>query len=547
MDQSLPGVLLSGASGLVGRNFIRAARGRYRLFCLARRSMEEAGVQPDNNLRWLQVDIGERDKLLGFVRLLKDYGGIDYVVNLAGYYDFTNKEHPEYTRTNIHGTTNMLDLAQELGVRRFVFASSQAACPFGVVVSEETAPTATMPYAQSKRAGEELLHRYLQNFPCTIVRIAAVFSDWCEYPPLYTLLNNWLSGKMLETRILAGRGLSGVPYIHVQDLAQCMLRILEKSDELPQLCIVNAGPDGTVTHLDLFRIATRSFYGKNIQPLFTPTWLLAPMIMVRRALSRLQGKTAFEQLWMLRYVDEQLIADSGASRKLLAWRTTPRKHITRRLVFLIENMQKNPDLWRSWNEAMVHKAANRPQLMLHEELCTALESCRNEAACALAAQALPVPDTDHAFLPTYFRLLCQLINTVIRTRNRPMMQQYACTITFQPVLSGVGMQRASQYLFDSSEYLIAQLRHQPHLCRLIDRADEYLAMIVHMAVDRVEDQFDLLRLQSPVPLEGFATMPPLTIDEIEGVIRQLEGLSREVVAGISWSGPVLPGGQEEIT
>lgn len=541
MDTSLPGILLSGASGLVGRNFIRAARDRYRLFCLARRSMEEAGVQPDPNLRWLQVDIGERDKLLAFAGLLRNYGGAQYVVNLAGYYDFTNKEHPEYTRTNIHGTRNMLDLSRELGVERFIFASSQAACPFGVVVKEDTPPTAEMPYAQSKRAGEELVQGYVQHFACSIVRIAAVFSDWCEYPPLYTLLNNWLSGKFLETRILAGRGLSAVPYVHVQDLPQCLLRIVEKSAALPQLSIVNAGPDGTVSHLDLFRIATRSFYGKNIQPLFTPPWLLAPMILARRLLSRLQGKTAFEQLWMLRYVDQQLIADSALTRKVLSWRPTPRKHILRRLVFLIENMQKSPDLWRSANEAMLHKAAARPQLLLHEELCAALESCRDEAAQTLAQQtALPGQDTDAPPQQAYFRLLCQLISTVIRTRNRPMMQQYACTIAFQPVLTGIGMQLASQRLFDCGEELIARLRHQPHLQHLIERADEYLSMMVHMAVDQVEDQFDVQRLQSPVPLEGFRGMPPFAASELDKVTRQLEGLSREAAAGLSWSGPVVP-------
>ena len=549
MDTSLPGILLSGASGLVGRNFIRAARGRYRLFCLARRSIEEAGVQPDANLRWLQVDIGERDKLLGFARLLRSYGGVQFVVNLAGYYDFNNKEHPEYTRTNIHGTNNMLDLARELGVQRFVFASSQAACPFGVVVREDTPPTARMPYAASKRAGEELVQQYVRYFPCTIVRIAAVFSDWCEYPPLYTLLNNWLSGKFLETRILAGRGLSAVPYVHVQDLAQCLLRILEKNTELQPLTIVNAGPEGTVSHLDLFRIATRSFYGKNIQPFFTPVWLLAPMILARRLLSHLQGKTAFEQLWMLRYVDEQLIADSSLTRKLLVWRPTPRKHILRRLVFLIENMQKSPDLWRSANEAMLHKTANRPQLLLHEELCAALESCRDEVAIHLAlqqtaAQTEQIRQTsssqrDDSFLHAYFRLLCQLISTVIRTRNRPMMQQYACTMAFQPVLTGMGMHLASQRLFESGEELITRLRHQPHLHCLIERADEYLAMIVHMAVDQVEDQFDLQRPQSPVPLEGFRDMQPFTAEELDKVTRQLEGLSREAAAGLSWSGPGL--------
>jgi nucleoside-diphosphate-sugar epimerase len=124
MDESLPGLILTGASGFVGRNFIKAAAGRFRLFCVARRSMEEAGVQPENNLLWIQVDIADRDKLLGFAQRLQDYGGVDYVVNLAGHYDFTNKEHHAYVRTNVWGTRNMLELAKELGAKRFIFASS---------------------------------------------------------------------------------------------------------------------------------------------------------------------------------------------------------------------------------------------------------------------------------------------------------------------------------------------------------------------------------------------------------------------------------------
>ena len=61
MDSRLPGLVLTGASGFVGRNVIKAVTGRFRLYCIARRSMEEAGVQPDANLRWLQVDLGDRD------------------------------------------------------------------------------------------------------------------------------------------------------------------------------------------------------------------------------------------------------------------------------------------------------------------------------------------------------------------------------------------------------------------------------------------------------------------------------------------------------
>ena len=175
MDSRLPGLVLTGASGFVGRNVIKAATGRFRLYCIARRSMEEAGVQPDGNLRWLQVDLGDRDGVLALAGRLR--GAVDYVASLAGYYAFTNAEHFESVRTNVHGTGSLLDVAREVGAKRFVFASSQAACPFGVTVTEDTPPDADIPYARSKRAGEELVREYSQWLPGVIVRIAAVFSD----------------------------------------------------------------------------------------------------------------------------------------------------------------------------------------------------------------------------------------------------------------------------------------------------------------------------------------------------------------------------------
>ena len=45
MDYRLPGIILTGASGFEGRNFIKAAVEKFRLFYLAKRSIEEARVQ----------------------------------------------------------------------------------------------------------------------------------------------------------------------------------------------------------------------------------------------------------------------------------------------------------------------------------------------------------------------------------------------------------------------------------------------------------------------------------------------------------------------
>ena len=50
MDVHLPGILVTGASGFIGRNFIEASMTNYRLFCLARRSQKEAGVPKHKNL-----------------------------------------------------------------------------------------------------------------------------------------------------------------------------------------------------------------------------------------------------------------------------------------------------------------------------------------------------------------------------------------------------------------------------------------------------------------------------------------------------------------
>lgn len=559
MDTSLPGILLTGASGFVGRNFIKSAAGRFRLFCVARRSMEEAGVQPDQNLRWIQVDLGDGDAMLGMIKLISDHGGVDYIVNLAGYYDFTNKESDNYVRTNVTGVQNILEVAKELKAKRFIMASSLAACPFGATVTEDTPPDADIPYARSKRAGEELVHRYSQYFPCAIVRIAAVFSDWCEYPPLYALMGNWLSGRFPDSRVIAGCGLSAVPYIHVHDVVQLLLRVIEKSESLGQLRIFNASPDGAVTHLELYRVATQFYYNKDLRPLFLPTFLLFLVIPLKRLFAYLQGKEPFEQTWMLKFVDKQLVADCARTRKELDWRPTPRKAILRRLVFMIENMKRHPELWRSWNEAMIHKDAHRPHLALYELLCDALDAEREDAVETVVGLLVQqdVPDAQMATLQSlrglnsdtlrsYVRLLLQLVVSVIRTKNRPRLQQNAHNLAFRAMNAGFGNGLGSHCLFIACEHLIKRFQGRREFQCLSPGADEYVAMTIHMAMDRIEDHAEAFKLQTPGLIAELRKTPiPEGGDEFDEVVLGLVSLCREVISGKSPPHPVTVSARRE--
>ncbi|MGB5993102.1 MAG: NAD(P)-dependent oxidoreductase, partial [Desulfobacterales bacterium] len=216
INKKLPGILVTGASGFIGRHFVIAVSEKFRLFCVARRGQKEVGIPFKDTIHWLQADITKWDNLLKIFKYINDHGGVDYVLHLAGYYDFTLNENPVYEQVNVIGTRHLLELSNMLKVKRFIFSSSVAACKFppkGKAITEESPADGDFPYACSKRRGELLIKEYSESLPCSVVRLAAVYSDWCEYPMLYMLLKHWLSANKLTSRILSGRGESAVPYI----------------------------------------------------------------------------------------------------------------------------------------------------------------------------------------------------------------------------------------------------------------------------------------------------------------------------------------------
>ena len=122
-------VIVTGASGFVGRHLLDALKEDHLVFALARRSQARSGAPFHPNILWLQADIGNRTALEAVFRKVREAGGAEAVVHLAAHYDFTGEEYVEYWRTNVHGMRNVLELSRELGVKRFVFPSSTRGLP----------------------------------------------------------------------------------------------------------------------------------------------------------------------------------------------------------------------------------------------------------------------------------------------------------------------------------------------------------------------------------------------------------------------------------
>ncbi|MCU0253626.1 MAG: NAD(P)-dependent oxidoreductase [Acidobacteria bacterium] len=362
-------IVLTGASGFIGRHFLEAVLGDFPIFAIARRSQALCGAPVHPSIRWIQVDLTREADTLDAFRRIEAAGGADAVLHLAGYYDFTGRESPQYASVNVDGTRHVLAGARLAGIPRFVFASSVAACQFpqaGSRLTELSPPDGDTPYAASKRAAERLVAEAGGDFRTAIVRLAAVFSDWCEYEPVFRFLETWLSPSMLHA-LLAGCGLSAVPYLHLRDTVEFFRRLVGRLDQLQQQVLL-ASSDGATTHRELYDAATAAHFGRRRAAILLPKPVCCAGLALRHVVSRAVGTEPFERPWMGRMIDKQLAVDAGETRAWLGWSPRVRLAITRRMPFLVQNRKSHPTEWHRRNHAALRRERLHENLLIHRIL-----------------------------------------------------------------------------------------------------------------------------------------------------------------------------------
>lgn len=533
--KKLPSIIVTGASGIVGRSFLESVRDDYRIYAIARRPQKKAGVPNHPNIHWIQVDIGNSEALQRVTANIRHAGGADYLLHLAAHYDFENTENPAYEHTNVNGTRHVLEQARALEVKHFVFASSVAACSFpvpGAAITEASLPDAEFPYARSKRIGEETVREYSRWFPCSIVRLAAVFSDWCEYAPLYVFLSTWLSSGW-RARMIAGRGLSAVPYIHSRDVNRLFLTLLRRGSELPRCGVYLASPDGATTHRDLFELATRYHFERPPGAIMLPRGLARFGVTARDALGRVAGRRPFERPWMLEYLDRQLTIDASHTRDMLGWAPTPRYQILRRILFLLEKMKGNPHEWRKRNERALRRPSGRPALVIHDAMMEAREAIVDEIAAYLQSPVRTERFPNYSRMSTgeltwYTGIIYELLMATVRTGDRTLLLNYVHDLARRRFERSFPPAEVCDALLATSEVTVEELLYKPELSDFRQSVRDWIALSIALAIDGVQDAYDDFR-----PDPGSAATPgsdPTETDrELEDVVEKLNSFYRAPV------------------
>jgi nucleoside-diphosphate-sugar epimerase len=348
-----PIVIITGASGFLGSAVCVDLAKDFTVIAIDRREPSEQLRKANPQAIWHILDIADLQNVSeAMARTRKDFGQIDFVIHLAAYYDFGNDWNEEYQRTNVNGTVNVLEASKKEEVKCLIFASSIGAMEppaSGSCLTEESPTFELIPYAKSKSIGERLVEEACTHLPCIILRIGGVFSDWCELPPLYSLIKLWTSAFPIGC-IIPGRGESGIPYIHIIDLERLIRKCISIHHKFGPSNIFLASQHGAVLHRQLFpAIRSAAGYSGSLRPIHVTRGLARLVVWFRCVLGTFCEYMPYERPWMIDYVDRPWKTDTSKTKQTLDWDCTPELGILRKIPDILLNLRKNPEGWKERN------------------------------------------------------------------------------------------------------------------------------------------------------------------------------------------------------
>jgi nucleoside-diphosphate-sugar epimerase len=172
---------------------------------------------------------------------MKDASAVVHLAGLVG--DPACAVDTTFTRhVNIVATRMAKEVAQSMGIHRFVFASSCSVYGCSdAEVSESHALNPVSLYAQTKIDSEkELLSTVRDDFFVTVLRFATVFGH--SQRPRFDLVANLFTAQAMTDGLITVVGPNQWrPFIHVRDLARAIGLVLDSDPLVVQSQIFNTG------------------------------------------------------------------------------------------------------------------------------------------------------------------------------------------------------------------------------------------------------------------------------------------------------------------
>lgn len=305
--------LVTGSAGCLGSNLVAA---------LNERGVEVVGLrwknEPITNLDGLKVKLVEGD-ILDLKSLRLAMQGVDWVFHVAAIADDWNFSTEEVYRTNVEGTRNVFQAAEEAGVKRFVLTSSAAA--LGVPQSDATlldencrfniAPH-IWAYGYSKHLAEQVMAEFVERgMHAVSVLPTAIIGKGDTKFIVGQLITRALSGEIFPFPE------GGSNFIDVRDVALAQIAAAEYGH--PGARYLLGGHN--MPHTEYVKIIGKVL-GVGVKCIHVPRWVLPPLSESVAFLRKLGMKFPVEEARVL-LSGKFMYYDSSKAKRELGLRVRP--------------------------------------------------------------------------------------------------------------------------------------------------------------------------------------------------------------------------------
>ena len=226
-------VMVTGGAGYIGNELVyrlsaepgikdilvydNLCKGNYNLFTGLRKIT-------GNNVRFIQADI------LDSRSLRKHMEGVDVVIHLAAKVGtpFADQNAHDFEQTNHWGTAEVVYTAEEVGVKRLMYLSSQSVYGQGEVTTTDHPRVPSSYYSISKMRGEDHVMRLMEKIPVQLIRCANVYG-YSKNLRVETPINQMIFDAHFTNRIaIHGSPEHSQTHISVYRLVEVMARMVKR-------------------------------------------------------------------------------------------------------------------------------------------------------------------------------------------------------------------------------------------------------------------------------------------------------------------------------
>lgn len=216
-------VLITGASGLIGKELLKMIQDEYDCWVIGKRNVYSSRVN------FIQQDIGKEFELDKFPSKM------DYIIHLAqakGHNDFPDNSD-EIFRVNLYGMVQLLNYGVKVGIKKFLFASSGGIYGTSQEILDENNINLKWDdlnfYQSTKLCTEILASSYKRFFQVISFRFFFVYGEGQKQDMLFSrLIRNIKLGDKITIGSINDIKMNP---IYKSDAASCVYVALKKINE----------------------------------------------------------------------------------------------------------------------------------------------------------------------------------------------------------------------------------------------------------------------------------------------------------------------------